>query len=207
MELIILSVIVLVFSVVLHEVAHGVMAYNLGDNTAKYAGRLTLNPIAHIDLYGSIIIPFVLAITHSPIMLGWAKPVPYNPNNIKNPYGDSLVAAAGPAANLLLAVVFGMIIRMGFGAGDEAVMQLLLIIVYTNMTLCLFNLIPIPPLDGSKVFSAFVPRSLSWRYERYRQNLEQNPLFGLVAIVAFVTIFGNAFHTLVWGTVKVMIGA
>lgn len=206
MEVVILSLIVLIFSVILHEVAHGVMANNLGDPTARYAGRLTLNPIPHIDLYGSIIIPSFLIFTHSPILLGWAKPVPYNPNNIRNPYGEALVAAAGPFTNLLLAVVFGVLVRSGVGAGDAAVLQLLYIIIQTNVMLFLFNLIPIPPLDGSKMVSALLPRSLAWKYEQFRSRLEGNPLLGLGAIVLFVLLLGSLFHSVVFSVFRLIVG-
>lgn len=207
METIILSVIVLVFSVILHEIAHGVMANNLGDPTARYAGRLTLNPIPHIDIYGSIIVPFFLILTHSPVLLGWAKPVPYNPANIRNPYGDALVAAAGPLTNLFLAVIFGLLVRSGFGAGDEAVMQLLIMIVHTNVLLCIFNLLPMPTLDGAKVLSAFIPKSMTWKYEKFRARLERDPMISIAAILFFVLFLGNIFHSIVWNTALFLMGA
>jgi Zn-dependent protease len=206
MEIAIISLLVLVFSVILHEVAHGYMADMLGDTTARYAGRLTLNPIPHIDLYGSIIVPGLLLVTHSPILFGWAKPVPYNPHNIKNPYGEALVAGAGPAVNLLLACVFGFALRAGFGAGDADITRLLLIIVQTNVLLCVFNLFPIPPLDGSKIFSVFLPRSLAYQYDELRRQLEGNPLLGMVAIIALVTVFGGAFDGVVTGVVRMIVG-
>src|SRR3989344_6054698 len=115
----ILQIVVLIFSVVLHEVAHGYMANYLGDPTARLAGRLTLNPVSHIDLVGSILLPAILVFTHSPILIGYAKPVPYNPYNLRGRFGEALVAFAGPATNMFLALIFGLIIR--FAAEDIGV--------------------------------------------------------------------------------------
>lgn len=206
MELIIISILILVFSVIIHEVAHGYAADMLGDKTARYEGRLTLNPVPHIDLYGSIILPAFLAFVHSPILLGWAKPVPYNPHNMRHPYAEALVAGAGPAVNFLLAFVFGLLIRAGFGAGDYAVTQLLYTVVSINVMLGVFNLLPIPPLDGSKVLHAFLPRGVQYQYDIYRRNFENNPLLGLGAIVLFVLVFGGVFGGFVSGVARMFAG-
>ena len=110
----ILTLVILILSIIVHEVAHGYAANSLGDPTARLAGRLTLNPVSHIDLLGSIIIPGLLVLTGSPIMFGWAKPVPYNPYNLRNHrWGEFLVAIAGVATNLFLAIIFGLIVRFG----------------------------------------------------------------------------------------------
>ena len=154
----ILQFIVLIFSIVIHEVAHGSMAKELGDDTAEKMGRLTLNPLSHLDPVGSVILPLLLFIsTQGRFVFGWAKPVPYNPLNLKNPAKDSAkIAIAGPAANLLLALVVGIFIRV-FGSYFSNLVPFLLLIVRLNILLALFNLVPIPPLDGSKILFFFFP--------------------------------------------------
>ncbi|MDD3662890.1 MAG: site-2 protease family protein, partial [Candidatus Pacebacteria bacterium] len=159
-------VIVLIMSVVIHEYAHGYMAYSLGDNTARSRGRLTLNPIKHLDLFGSIILPLVLLISGSGFLIGWAKPVPYNPSNLRNiRKGTFLVSIIGILANLAIAILFGLLIRLAVSLGIpeytassmvvHPFYKITTIIVLMNLVLALFNLIPIPPLDGSKIlFSA-----------------------------------------------------
>ena len=155
---------VLILSVVVHEVSHGAVANALGDPTAKLAGRLTLNPVPHIDIFGSIILPLLLmipAIFGVPtVIFGWAKPVPYNPYNLRNQrWGSAIVGLAGPFANFTIAALFG--IGMRFlplsGVGDVLFPVLLVfgVIVYLNLLLGLFNLLPISPLDGSKVLFSF----------------------------------------------------
>lgn len=168
-------IIIFLYSVIAHEVAHGKMAELLGDPTARLAGRLTLNPIPHIDPIGSIALPALLLITGSPILFGWAKPVPYNPYNIRHRYGDALVAGAGVATNLLLAVVFGLFIR--FLDLDASFFQTFNYIVSINLVLGIFNLVPIPPLDGSKILFDFLPNS------PIKETLEQ---YGFVILIFFV---------------------
>jgi len=153
------SIIVLLFSVVIHEVSHGWAALKLGDDTAEKMGRLTLNPIPHLDLFGSILLPLILIITHAGVIFGWAKPVPYNPLKLRKPLRDSaLLALAGPAANFSLALVFGLLMRIGahFALGLPF-LSFLGIIVQINLILAIFNLLPIPPLDGSKILFYFWP--------------------------------------------------
>ena len=139
-----IMLLVLIFSVIVHEVMHGVAADWLGDKTARYAGRLTLNPIPHIDPIGSILFPLVLVLTNSPILFGWAKPVPYNLYNLRpGRFSEAIVAIAGPASNFAIALMFALAIRINVlpSAND-----LFFLIVIMNMMLCLFNLLPIPPL-------------------------------------------------------------
>src|SRR3989338_644574 len=154
---------VIILSAVFHEYAHGWVAYRLGDTTAKDAGRLTLNPIPHIDLWGTIIVPLFLLFT-SGIFIGWAKPVPYNPYNLRDQkYGSLKVGVAGPATNLMLALILGLTLRLLVAAVDPSIfLELLALIVYINIFLGLSNLIPFPPLDGSKVFADLFPRQ--WQY-------------------------------------------
>ncbi len=184
---IIFSIVVLVVSVILHEVAHGYMANYLGDPTARLAGRLTLNPIAHIDPIGSIILPALLAITGSPLLIGYAKPVPYNPYNLRGKFGETLVAASGPGTNLLLALLFGLAIRFGAVSMTAPMLGAFTIIVYVNLVLAFFNLIPIPPLDGSKVLSGILPRALAHKYDLFRVNFERLGILSgtLLVLVVF----------------------
>jgi Zn-dependent protease len=208
MESAIVLIIILVFSIILHEVAHGYMADYLGDPTARYAGRLTLNPIPHIDLFGSIILPTLMVLSSSPIMFGWAKPVPFNPYNLKRGgrWAEALVAFAGPATNMLLAVIFALILRFGFFSGDATATSIMGLIIYINVLLTLFNLIPIPPLDGSKVLSPLLPSGLRYQYEKMKNNLEQQPFLGFGILVVFILVFGDVFHSVVSSVVSILIG-
>jgi Zn-dependent protease len=195
------SLIILIVSVILHEVAHGYMADYLGDPTARYAGRLTLNPLLHIDPIGSILLPAILVITHSPILIGYAKPVPYNPYNLPGKYDEVLVAGAGPGVNIILAVLFGLALRFGAVAMGPAMITACATIVYINMLLALFNLIPVPPLDGSKVLSGILPRGLSRGYAHFRANFERLGVLSgtllIVVIFYFLSpIFSVALQTL-----------
>ena len=189
---------VLVISIVIHEVAHGYMANWLGDPTARLAGRLTLNPISHIDPIGSILIPVVLKLTGAPILFGWAKPVPYNPYNL-NPKrrgfpansGDALVAAAGPGVNFLIALVFSVIIRFSITADvSAAFLEIAWYIVHINVLLGCFKLIPIPPLDGSKILGAFLPIRAEMKYREILGRIEQ---YGFMATLLFIFVFMSFF--------------
>lgn len=154
---------ILVISVIIHEISHGYVAEFLGDPTARLAGRLTLNPVPHIDLFGSILLPALLVLSSSPILFGWAKPVPVNFYNLKNQtWGPALVGAAGALSNLFLAIIFGLLIRFSgeLGISSEPFLQISGMIVLLNVLLAVFNLLPIPPLDGSKVLFAFLPHHL-----------------------------------------------
>lgn len=151
-------IIIFLYSVIAHEVAHGKMAEYLGDPTARYMGRLTLNPIPHLDPIGSILLPLLLVVTNSPILFGWAKPVPYNPYNLRSQrYGNALVAGAGVATNLGLALGIGLFLR--FFPLDGPIIAILSYVLKINLILGVFNLIPIPPLDGSKILFDFFPHT------------------------------------------------
>ena len=149
---------VILFSAVIHEYFHAWTADTLGDPTARMAGRLTINPIKHMDLWGTVMLP-LLMMSFFKIFIGYAKPVPFNPYNIKHKRGTLLVGIAGPAANMLIAIIFGFVLRLFFAASPFG--PLFALIVYINIFLALFNLIPIPPLDGSKLFTEILP--YRWR--------------------------------------------
>ncbi|OGZ11973.1 MAG: hypothetical protein A3D67_03365 [Candidatus Lloydbacteria bacterium RIFCSPHIGHO2_02_FULL_51_22] len=157
-------ILILVFSVILHEIAHGYMAEALGDSTARRSGRLTLNPLPHLDLWGSVIIPLILLMTNAGFLIGWAKPVPYNPYNLRNAWwGEALVAGAGPAMNIGIAFVFSILLRVNAGADflPSSFVDLTASLVFINLLLAFFNLVPVPPLDGSKVLASFLPLHIS----------------------------------------------
>ena len=180
---IVFQFIVFIFSVMVHEISHGVVAEKLGDPTARMAGRLTFNPISHIDPFGSIILPVMLAITGLPVV-GWAKPVPYNPRNLRDPIGGGAkIAAAGPASNFAVALVIGLLLRfmLTTGVGLVGMLPLFLgLIVLINVVLGVFNLLPIPPFDGSKVLYAFLPPTQQ-SYEIVR-FLEQYGIYIILAL-------------------------
>jgi Zn-dependent protease len=187
---VIFKIIVVVFSVVIHEVSHGFVAERLGDPTARLAGRLTLNPLKHLDPFGSIILPILMAIMPGGLIIGWAKPVPYNPMNLKDPEkGGALIAAAGPASNLGIAVFFGVVFRLlAFLPAYSflpAFAGLLSDIIIINISLAIFNLVPLPPLDGSKVLFYFLPVSAV----KFKYWLESN---GFIVLLLFI-FFGFGF--------------
>lgn len=199
-------IVVIMFSAVIHEVAHGVAADRLGDRTARYAGRLTLNPVPHLDAFGSIILPLILALTSSPIFFGWAKPVPYNPYNlVKAPYwGEAIVAFAGPLSNFATALLAGLVIRANFFSPE--LNSVIFIVVLVNIMLGIFNLIPIPPLDGSKVLSAILPLGLRMQYDRMRAQLEHNPFLGFGIVILFILVAGSAFGAVVYSIASAIAG-
>jgi Zn-dependent protease len=175
---IILAIPILFFAVVLHEFSHGWVAYLCGDDTAKQMGRLTLNPLPHVDLFGTILLPMLLLIIRSPVLIGWAKPVPINPYRLRNPVNDmAKVGLAGPGANFAFAVLSALVIWLikisgvdPFSNTYALIIKLLYINVQVNLVLGVFNLIPIPPLDGSRIVSALLPFHLAQKYnqlERY----------------------------------------
>lgn len=182
-ETTILFIAILVISVVVHEVSHGYAAYYLGDPTAKLQGRLTMNPIPHIDPIGSIVVPALLAILPGGIIFGWAKPVPYNPHNISNRYGDAIVAAAGPLSNLILAGIAGSVLQLTTITAGSALGFFLAGIILINIVLAVFNLVPIPPLDGSKILFNFLPA----RFNYIRDILER---YGFMILLFFI-FFAN----------------
>jgi Zn-dependent protease len=177
---------VLIMSIVVHEVSHGFMAEYFGDNTARNADRLTLNPLKHLDLFGSILLPAVLILSHAGFLFGWAKPVPYNPNNLSDrKWGTIWVAAAGVLSNFFIAIVFGLIIRfsadLNLSAGFYFITSAIVIV---NLALGIFNLIPIPPLDGSKILFSFLPESAFSFILAYEQ-------YSLILLLIFIVFFSD----------------
>jgi len=196
----IFQILVLIISVMAHEVAHGAAAYAFGDPTAKNQGRLTLNPLKHIDMFGSIILPAILYFTHAGFLFGWAKPVPYNPYNLKNRrLGEFCVSIAGIVTNFAIAIIFSIVIRFAFALNlSQPVVDLMLYIIMLNVTLGVFNLIPIPPLDGSKILYTLVP----YKYEHYLINLEK---FGFYFLIIFIVFFGHYITDAVLALMKIML--
>lgn len=182
-------------SVIIHEVSHGFMAEKFGDKTARLAGRLTLNPIPHLDLFGSIILPVLLIVTHAGFLFGWAKPVPYNPNNLTNRrWGTLAVASAGILANLFIAIIFGVFIRLGvyFDYANPSFYFICGLIAFVNLLLAFFNLMPFPPLDGSKILFSFLPA----RFARFEDLLERYSIIIFLLFIFFIwdRIFPGVFY-------------
>lgn len=185
------QLVILIFSVVIHEVSHGLAANALGDPTAKYAGRLTLNPLKHLDPFGSVLFPFLMYwASHGSFVFGWAKPVPYNPYNLKvrnQDVGSAVVGAAGPASNILVALLFGLAVRFApfwasaLGGAAGALVQVMGSIALINLVLAVFNLVPIPPLDGSKLLFSLLPAG----WEGARAFLERSGFFLLLLFIFF----------------------
>jgi Zn-dependent protease len=187
---IIFSVIVLIISVVIHEVSHGYAAFMLGDRTAEYEGRLTLNPLKHLDPIGSVIVPILLYMTAG-FAFGWAKPVPYNPYNLRNQrWGEAWVAFAGPLSNIIIAVLGGLAIRLSGMSFGPAFLQIMSLIVLINLSLAIFNLVPIPPLDGSKILFSVFPNRLM----RFRANIER---YGLILSLVFILFVWHYFFPVI----------
>ncbi|MFA6386905.1 MAG: site-2 protease family protein [Candidatus Paceibacterota bacterium] len=182
------SLVILLFSIIIHEIAHGSVALFLGDSTAKREGRLTLNPLKHLDLFGSIILPLFLLLAtrgQGPIF-GWAKPVPVNAYNLKDQkWGMIKVSLAGPAANFAVAILFGLVIR--FIDLPQALLIPFTIITVYNFLWALFNLLPIPPLDGSHIIFSFFPRNRQWM--DIKNFLYQ---YGTIILIFFI-FFGIGF--------------
>ena len=209
METAIFTVIVLVISVIVHEVAHGWAANALGDPTAKLQGRLSLNPIRHVDPVGSVLIPAVLVLTNSSFLFGWAKPVPYNPYNLKNQrWGEAIVGVAGVAVNLFLALLFAGLARFAFGAGMVEFGTLASLVVLVNLSLGIFNLLPIPPLDGFTVLRGILPFRASMKLRAIEDRVQAGGILSLVLILFLFSYFLAApFGMLIRTLFRLLIGA
>lgn len=196
----IFQIAVLLYSVTIHEVSHGLAANAMGDNTARNLGRLSLNPIRHLDIFGSLILPFFLYATGLPVF-GYAKPVPYNPANLNDQrWGPAKVAIAGPVSNLVLALMFGLTLRfLPDVFSSSLVPELFAIIVFINLVLAIFNLFPVPPLDGHWILFSLIPVKFLW----LKNFLYQYSLFIFLAVIFFG---GPLIFTLVSLVFKVITG-
>lgn len=177
------------------------MALKLGDDTAQRAGRLTLNPIPHLDPIGSLLLPFLLIVTGSGFVIGWAKPVPYNPAALHKDYkyGPLKVALAGPGANLALAVIVGLVLRLAGGFLNEVAILLMIQIVFINVLLAIFNLMPVPPLDGSKILTVLLP-------DRYSYAIQRIGIGGIFFVFLLLMLFGNVIFSLTAGLTGLIVG-
>lgn len=208
-DLIVFTVLILVFSIIIHEIAHGYAAYALGDPTAKLARRLTLNPIRHIDPLGSVIIPGLLVLSSSGFLFGWAKPVPYNPYNLRNQrWGEAIVSIAGVATNILLAIVFAVIARGAFAAGATGFGELAALVVLVNLFLGIFNLFPFPPLDGYTFLRSILPARKAMAFREFEDRLRRG---GFLTLIVFLLVFSyflaKPFVALVFSIFNLLIGA
>jgi len=198
------QILVFLFSAIVHEYMHGWMANQLGDSTAKDAGRLTLNPLAHLEWFGSFFLPLVMVISQMNFVFGWAKPVPYNPYRLSDrKYGEAKVAIAGPLGNLIIAVFFGLCLRffetLSSAPTMHSFLYLLGTIVYINLILMFFNLMPIPPLDGSKILATFLPLKV-------REYYLQMERAGFILVILFVMLAGGIIMVPVEWLANIIIG-
>ncbi|OGY24526.1 MAG: hypothetical protein A2Y57_01350 [Candidatus Woykebacteria bacterium RBG_13_40_7b] len=175
--------VIFAFTITVHEASHAWMANRLGDPTAKHLGRLTLNPVAHIDPLGTLILPLILIITQAGIIFGWAKPTPFNPFNLKNPrQGGALISLAGPASNFLIAFALGLIFR-------ATQFNLIIPILELNLILGVFNLIPIPPLDGFRIVGGILPKETAYQW----LSLEKYGIFLMIFLLLFLLPYLSPF--------------
>jgi len=191
--------IVIILSAIIHEYMHGWTAERLGDPTARLAGRLTLNPLVHIDPVGTIFLPLILVMMNTGLLFGWAKPVPYNPFNLRDKrFGPALVAAAGPLTNLFIALVLGLFVRL---ATVSAFTGFLSIVVYVNVLLAIFNLVPLPPLDGSKILFSLLPDNKFWW--QFKINIDR---YGMILVFVFIFFFWNLISPVIGNVYRLIVG-
>lgn len=191
-----LSLCIFFFAVIIHEYAHGWVAWKLGDSTARFMGRLTLNPLAHIDPLGTIFLPLILILTHSPVLFGWAKPVPVDFFNLNNPKrGMVWVGIAGPAANILFAIALALLFKIPLLTASHFAVSIMTAAIMANLVLAVFNLMPIPPLDGSRIMMGLLPYNLGVEYAKIEP-------YGFIIIFGLLWI--GAINTVIWPVVIFM---
>jgi Zn-dependent protease len=185
-----LSLCIFFFAVIIHEYAHGWVAWKLGDSTARFMGRLTLNPIAHIDPVGTIFLPLFLIITHSPVLFGWAKPIPVDFFNLNNPKRDMIwVGLAGPAANIIFAIALSLLLKIPLLTASQLAVSVITTAITANLVLAVFNLLPIPPLDGSRIAMGLLPYNLGAEYAKMEP-------YGFIII--FALLWMGFINTIIW---------
>ena len=193
----IIFVIILILSVVIHELAHGYAADAMGDPTPRLSGRLTLNPIAHLDWIGSVVIPGLLIMTGAPFVIGWAKPVPFNPYYLNNKkWGGALVAFAGPVSNILLAGIFALVLKLAVFSGFITAFFTGIVIV--NIALAIFNLVPIPPLDGHHILYALLPERFSYIKDLFRK-------YSIIILILFIMYGWQFISPIIMGTAEFLL--
>ncbi len=195
------SILILIISIIFHELAHGTVADRLGDSTPRSLGRLTLNPFAHLEWMGSFLLPLICIISGSGFIIGWAKPVPFNPARLKyKRWGPALVALAGPLVNSIIAITCALLLRytMFFGL-SEAFGGMLLNVVVINVSLALFNLIPLPPLDGYHILGALFPKFLHWAQSLMRT-------YGIALMIVLLLLIGPTMGPLIHIVVSLLVG-
>jgi Zn-dependent protease len=185
-----LSLCIFFFAVIIHEYAHGWVAWKLGDSTARFMGRLTLNPIAHIDPVGTIFLPLFLIITHSPVLFGWAKPIPVDFFNLNNPKRDMIwVGLAGPAANIIFAIALSLLLKIPLLTASQLAVSVITTAITANLVLAVFNLLPIPPLDGSRIAMGLLPYNLGAEYAKMEP-------YGFIII--FALLWMGFINAIIW---------
>ncbi len=193
---------ILIISVMIHEISHGYMALFWGDKTAQYEGRLTLNPVKHIDIFGSIILPALMYFSGTGFIFGWAKPVPYNPYNLRRRnIAEPLVAFAGPLSNFIVALILAIFLRIGaqFSLPTETIL-LLTYAVLINIALGVFNLMPVPGFDGFKIYSAFLPPHIAVRLQQFER-------YWIIFAILFIVFLSPFFLAIVEWLFKIFVGA
>ena len=209
-EKIVVAAVPIIFAITVHEVAHGWVASKLGDPTAKLAGRLTLNPVKHVDPLGTIAVPLIM-IALTPFAFGWAKPVPVNWRNLGQPRRDmALVAAAGPGANVIMLLIWTLLLSALFTAGNDISYTSVLLVemakvgIIINIVLIALNLLPLPPLDGSRIVTAFLSPTAAYRY-----NLLERWGLPILVVLIFTGVLGKILHPLIGfmlGGVNLLLG-
>lgn len=200
-EIALVAIVIVILSIIFHEVAHGYVANWLGDPTARLQGRLTLNPVPHIDPVGSLLIPGILLLSGTPFLIGWAKPVPYNPYNLRHgKWGEALVSGAGPATNIAIAVIFALLLRLEVFA-SPLFLQVAILAIFANIALAIINLIPIPPLDGSKILRALLPYQAAAAYSRL-ENMTY--AFGPLGLIGILLLLVFVFSEVIFGFIRLL---